>query len=133
MPLLTRLFVKLALLWLVVAMAAQAAAAWTPPGATTRGLQVAAFHALAVGWLTQMVFGVAIWMFPKRKGDAPRGSDLLGRWVLLLLNVGVALRLAAEPVSTRGGGWAWAFVAAGVAQLGAAIGFALLVRGRIRG
>lgn len=131
MPPLTRTFVKLAILWLVAGLGATVAAQLGVSGA--RPLAVAGFHAMTMGWLTQMVFGVAIWMFPKRKGDLPRGSAQLGWAVLVALNLGVALRLATEPFATVSRAAEVGLVVALSLQLAAAVGFALLLRGRIRG
>jgi hypothetical protein len=130
-PALSRHLIKFAIVWLLVGLSGwSAAATWGGP----RGpLALAAFHALTVGWLTQVVFGVAIWFFPKRRGDAPRGSEALGRAVLVALNLGVLVRLIAEPA--RGHAvWSDALVVvAGGLQTAAAVGFVLLMRGRIRG
>lgn len=54
-------------------------------------------HLLVVGWITQVIFGVAYWMFPRHSRDTPRGS------------AGLVLRVLAERVytlhSTLGFGW----------------------------
>ena len=57
------------------------------------------WHLLVVGWLTQLIFGVAFWLFPRRNAAHPRGSITLawGSWILL--NLGLVLRLIAEPVA----------------------------------
>ncbi len=66
-------------------------------------------HLLVLGWLTQLVFGVVYWMFPKFSVDAPRGSERLGWWTYGLLNVGLILRAIAEPIQdiapTSYSGW----------------------------
>ena len=77
MPTVTRVAIRLALLQLVLAMAL-----WTglPLVAPHTNVPVmiaarAAWHLLAVGWLTQLIFGVAFWLFPTHK-TTPR----LARW-----------------------------------------------------
>jgi hypothetical protein len=55
------------------------------------------FHLLMVGWVTQLIFGVVFWMFPKQSAARPRGSERLGWAVFWLLNVGLLLRVLAEP------------------------------------
>ena len=59
-------------------------------------------HLLVVGWLTQLIFGVAFWLFPKHSAAHPRGSDLLGWTTFFLLNLGLILRAIVEPWPTLG-------------------------------
>jgi len=54
-------------------------------------------HLLAVGWITQLIIGVAYWMFPKFTKTQPRGSEALGWATFILLNVGLILRMISEP------------------------------------
>src|SRR6476660_2692413 len=35
-------------------------------------------HLLVVGWITQVIFGVAYWMFPRYSAEQPRGSERVG-------------------------------------------------------
>ncbi len=119
------------MVWLVIGLAGQVAAAFHPT--LGRPLSIASFHVLTVGWLTQVVIGVAIWLFPTRKGAFPRGSDRLGWAVLCMLNAGVLLRTAAEPMFAAGSVSPLWLLAATVLQFLAAVGFVLLMRGRIRG
>jgi hypothetical protein len=55
------------------------------------------FHVLMVGWVTQLIFGVGFWMFPKESSTRPRGSERLGWAAYGLLNVGLLLRVIGEP------------------------------------
>lgn len=52
-----------------------------------------------VGWVTQMIIGVAFWMFPKYTRERPRGSEALAWITYVLLNVGLLLRAIAEPAN----------------------------------
>jgi len=55
------------------------------------------YHALMVGWITQIIIGVSIWMFPRHTRQDPRGNEFLG-WVTFgFLNIGLLLRVIAEP------------------------------------
>ncbi len=54
-------------------------------------------HLLVVGWITQLIIGVAYWLFPIYTRERPRGSDTLGWASYILLNVGLILRAVAEP------------------------------------
>lgn len=94
MPVLTRWFVKTALVYLVAALLLGVA----QPRLPTTG--PAYVHMLVVGWITQVIFGVAYWMFPRYTRDAPRGSDRLAIAAYACLNAGLVLRVVAEPVYT---------------------------------
>jgi hypothetical protein len=63
-------------------------------------LQPTALHLIVVGWLTQLIFGVALWMFPVRSKERPRGPEALGWSCYGLLNGGLVLRLLAEPLQS---------------------------------
>jgi hypothetical protein len=86
------------------------------------------YHLLMVGWATQLICGVALWMFPPFSREQPRGNERLGWSTYAMLNSGLLLRVIAEPLHTLHPtpslGWAlalsallqvlaiWAFVAA---------------------
>ncbi|MDW8144739.1 MAG: hypothetical protein RMJ48_00320 [Roseiflexaceae bacterium] len=55
------------------------------------------YHLLMVGWATQLIGGVALWMFPVRSRDRPRGDERLGWIAYGALNSGLFLRAVAEP------------------------------------
>ncbi len=57
-------------------------------------------HLLVFGWLTQLVFGVVFWMFPKYTKEEPRRSETLGWWTYALLNIGLLMRAIAEPINS---------------------------------
>ncbi len=77
MPLLTRWYLRSGLAGVVLAPAAGVFEAW-PRGrsAPVLLLRPAAVHMLVVGWLTQVVFGVAHWMFPPPRGENHRSPGL---------------------------------------------------------
>ena len=83
-------------------------------------------HLGTVGWLINMVFGVALWMFPMPKGATrefrpryPRGMAIS---CYLAINLGLALRFAAEPLGSPVLG-----LSCGVLQtMGIALGAAIL-------
>ena len=97
-------------------------------------LRYPAIHLIVVGWLTQLIIGVAIWLFPLPERPGSPGMNRLG-WVGFgLLNSGLALRLAGEVGSAYGGGaWSgWALAGSATAQAVAAWLFAALLWPRIR-
>jgi hypothetical protein len=80
-------------------------------------------HMGFVGWVVNTVIGVALWLLPVNRNAFPqtqgRYSEAATRGAFYLLNVGLLLRLFAEPVHA----WhpatatAAALVAAGLSQL----------------
>ncbi|MGQ9550140.1 MAG: hypothetical protein ACUVSY_03380 [Roseiflexus sp.] len=77
------------------------------------------YHVLMVGWATQLIGGVALWMFPVHSRERPRGDERLG-WVAYgALNGGLLIRAVAEPVHTLGPrDWsAWGLVVAAFLQV----------------
>ncbi len=102
MPALTRYFIKTAMLDFVLAMLVAIAMAGQPflnlpPSIAV--FQPVYFHLLMVGWVTQLIFGVAYWMFPKYSKGQPRGNERLGWAIYILLNVGLILRVIGEPLT----------------------------------
>ena len=89
-------------------------------------------HLLVVGWLTQLIFGVAFWMFPKHSSALPRGSDRLGWTCFALLNIGLVLRAVAEPLQGLGRPSAPLLVASAVTQLLAGWAFVANTWPRVR-
>lgn len=113
MPTLSRWFVKSALICLVlgslVAGLGFAGATLALPAGIS-SLRPLAWHLLTVGWATQLIFGVAFWMFPlgpkppkarpNAQGARPadrRGDERIGWGAFALLNVGLVLRAIGEP------------------------------------
>jgi hypothetical protein len=100
----------------------------------TNGLFPIYIHLLVFGWLTQLIFGVAFWMFPKFSVEKPRRSETLGWWTYALLNIGLLLRAIGEPIqSTQPGpisGWILVFSA--VIQFLAGLLFVVNSWGRVK-
>ena len=56
------------------------------------------YHLLMVGWVTQLICGVALWMFPPLSREQPRGDERLGWFTYAALNAGLLLRAIGEPL-----------------------------------
>ena len=56
------------------------------------------YHLLMVGWITQLICGVALWMFPPLSREQPRGDERLGWFTYAALNAGLLLRAVFEPL-----------------------------------
>lgn len=131
MPPLTRLAIRLALAWLVAGLGGLAL---RPVGGALLPSPTL-YHLLTVGWLTQLIVGVAYWMFPRESAARPRGRAAPAWAAVLGLNAGLLLRLAAEPVARVHGPapvTAGALAASALLQLAAAIAFAVHLWPRVR-
>jgi cbb3-type cytochrome oxidase subunit 1 len=100
MPRLTRTYLKVALVYFVAALLLGVLLAVRgllamPPALGVLGPVY--LHLLMLGWVSQLIFGVVFWMFPKASPERPRGSERLGWATFWLLNVGLVLRAASEP------------------------------------
>ncbi len=129
MPTIVRWYVKSALVYLAVAFGLEAVRAW---GAARWASQPVAWHLFAVGWLTQLIFGIALWMLPSFTREQPRRSDRLNWAVFAVLNAGLLLRAVVEPLtglSARGG----LLTLSALLQWLAALGFVVNVWARVRG
>ena len=132
MPPLTRWFIKAALVYLVLGLSAGILLE-LPNGARIAGLFPVYIHMLTFGWLTQLIFGVAFWMFPKFSKVEPRGYEWLGWATFLLLNVGLILRVIFELLrgalpSLSG----WMLVVAAILQWLSGIAFMINTWPRVR-
>ena len=93
MPTVTRWVLKTAMLWVALAMGVGVLLVW--PGATSLPYPTY-LHLLTVGWLSNLIFGVAHWMFPRATAERPRGDERFA-WVGWgLLNLGLILRILGE-------------------------------------
>lgn len=137
MPPLTRWFVKTSLIYLIaafvlgLALMAQSGLRLALPIAS---LGPVYFHVFMVGWVTQLIFGVIYWMFPKYSREKPRGSEALGWATYILLNVGLVLRVLGEPLNATwpGAGWGGLLAVSAVAQWLAGLAFMVNTWGRVK-
>ena len=137
MPAVTRWFIKSALVYLVAALVLGAVLALPDAvrlPAFVRFMSPAYFHLFLVGWVTQMIFGVIYWMFPIISRARPRGDERLAWACYGLLNVGLLLRVAGEPLtSVYGGSWAgWLLAGSALLQWLAAVVFVTLAWPRVK-
>ncbi len=135
MPRVTRWFVRLSFLYLTFALliglglVAQRAG-WNAPSVAL--LSPVYFHFFMVGWVTQLIFGVAHWMFPNYSQEAPRGREGLVWTALVTLNVGLLLRAVAEPMTGQGGIWGGLLVLSALLQWIGAFCFIINTWPRVR-
>ncbi len=137
MPRLSRYFIKGGILYLVTAFVLSFLVVARP--ALGLPTWLSAFspvlaHLFVVGWLTQFIAGVAWWMFPKITKDNPRGDVRFGWLIFALLNIGLLLRLAGEPLMTLDPTLplGWVLVTSGVCQLLAGWGIVIALWPRVK-
>ena len=117
MPPITRWMLKTSLgyflLALIIGLLQAAAPYFDGRGLTAffSQLEVVRIHVLVIGWITLLIFGVAIWMFPKYSQQLPRGHAWLGWAVYWLLNAGLVLRIIGESANLPGTVFGWMLVA----------------------
>ncbi len=99
MPAVTRWALRTALLCAAVAMLAGVLLVW--PGAPSLPYPTY-LHLFTVGWLSNLIFGVAHWMFPRASAERPRGDVRLAWAGWALLNAGLVLRVVGEAVHPGG-------------------------------
>ncbi len=115
MPPITRLYLKTALVFFVIALLAGVAVMARPLLDLPRfvaGLMPVYFHLFMVGWVTQLIIGVAYWMFPRYSRERPRGYDALAWATYWLLNTGLVLRMVGEPGQAAGSAAVWGWLLA---------------------
>lgn len=137
MPPLTRLFIKTALVYLALALAAGLARSLPASEALPAFfayLTPVYFHLFLVGWVLQFIIGVGYWMFPKYTRERPRGNETLAQSVYWLLNVGLALRVVAEPLQGMQphAAWGWLLALSALLQWLGGMAFVLNTWPRIK-
>ncbi len=134
MPTIVRWYVKTALLYLTLALGM---GVWQQTAAWSGTLTAVSWHLFLVGWLTQLIFGIALWMLPSYTRQQPRHNETLNWAVYGTLNIGLLLRAVAEPLRAIQGGnaalWGWMLVVSAILQWLAALGFVVNAWPRVRG
>lgn len=105
MPKVTRTFIKTGLVFFLLSLLLGIAI--EIESISTPALMPLFWHMLMVGWITQIIFGVSIWMFPGRTREEGFKPQLWGWLTYILLNGGLALRIAAEPLVTTSEAAMW--------------------------
>lgn len=95
MPLITRLFLKAGLLFLFSSLI-------TGIFLQLEFISIPIFHALfwhmlMLGWITQIIMGVSLWMFPGRTREESFSNQKWPWLAFVFLNSGLLLRVISEP------------------------------------
>lgn len=132
MPVLTRVFLFSAFLWLLVSLGFETAEKAAMAGwiSFSAGSRITALHGIVFGWITQMIFGVAWWMFPPASREVARPRAGLAWICHAAANTGLVLRFVFEPGQMA---WRSEFLAAsGFLQAGAFLCFFAAIFPRIK-
>lgn len=137
MPKICRYYIKAGMLYFVLAFAVgliMALHPFVPLIPNAAALRPVFFHMVMIGWISQLIIGVAIWMFPKYTRDMPRGNDRLSWAVFVTLNSGLALRVVFEPLAAfnPGGDFGLLLTVSAALQLAAGWMFVLNTWGRVK-
>jgi hypothetical protein len=133
-----RVFIKTALVYLAISFGVGAlmlANQSLALDARLGGLTPVFYHLLMVGWTTQLICGVALWLFPPLSREQPRGDQRLGWATYALLNAGLLLRAVAEPLHAirASAPTGWALVISGVLQAAGVWVFVFAIWPRVKG
>ncbi len=104
MPPITRRFIKVAFIYFLVALTLKGIQSFTHGQFLCLGA-VVYYHLLLVGWITQLIFGIVYWMFPKASVSHPRGPEAVWEAIFWLINIGLLLRIIGEPWQQCNPGW----------------------------
>jgi len=131
MPSVSRYFFKTAVVCLILALVLRVFLSACGEGAR---FDPVFYHLLTVGWITQVIFGVAHWMFPRHTRENPRGDERFVWLVYFLLNTGLALRVLGEGFLSMESGslLRLALVVSAVFQFGAIALFAAQIWKRVK-
>ncbi|MDZ7805561.1 MAG: hypothetical protein U5K71_00425 [Gracilimonas sp.] len=116
MPLITRLFIKSGLLYFLISLGFGVMI--QVDSLQFSGMSPMFWHALMVGWITQIIIGVSTWMFP---GRIKEESFINQKWewiAFLGLNTGLPLRFLAEPMASafEPSVWSYLLIASSILQ-----------------
>lgn len=85
------------------------------------------WHMLMVGWITQIIMGVSIWMFPGRNREEGFWNQKWSWFTFIFLNTGLVMRLIAEPALSYSEAQLWSVLLVGSAVLQVAAGITYLI------
>jgi hypothetical protein len=97
MPKVTRWMIKAGMVCLVAGVTLALAADLSVTG-SQRLLLPVYWHLIVLGWITQLIMAVAIWMFPRRNRSRRKENTALAWAALWCLNGGILLRVISEPL-----------------------------------
>lgn len=115
MPRIARMFIKTGLIFFLISLLLGIAV--EIESLSLPVLMPLFWHTLMVGWITQIIFGVSMWMFPGRTREEGFKAQLWGWLTYIFLNTGLVLRLIAEPMLSYSDLAVWNLLVLGSAVL----------------
>jgi hypothetical protein len=115
MPPLTRWFIKTSMVSLILAFLTRGIMTLAPIWgwqSLVAALAPVYLHLFMWGWVTQLIFGVVYWMFPKYSKEKPHGHEGLWLATFWCFNVGLILRVIGEPLHLLRPEALWAWLTA---------------------
>jgi hypothetical protein len=150
MPVTSRAFVRVSVIYLCLGAILGALLfvnRWLPLDPRIAALKPSHVQMVVIGWLTQLILGVAWWLFPPlmiglrsdapgavRSGQRQRGSEPLFWATFLSLNIGILLAVVFEPLYswTQMGIFGLLAGVSGIFLIAAAVAFVVNMWGRVR-
>lgn len=131
MPLITRLFIRSGLIFFLIALLIGVGS--QADILNFESITPLFWHALMLGWITQIIMGVSMWMFPGRIKEESFQNQKWGWLTFGFLNMGLGLRMIAEPfVNTSDAGlWKVLLVISAVFQFIAVIAYVIEIWPRV--
>jgi len=132
MPRITRVFIKTGMIYFLASLAVGVIIEINSISLPV--LYPLFWHMLMLGWITQIIFGVSLWMFPGRTREEGFRAQMKGWITYILLNLGVVLRIIAEPMLSYSNQPVWQIliIASTLLQMGAAIAYVIEMWPRIQ-
>ncbi len=95
MPGISRIFIKAGMIYFVLSLVA--GLLLEIESVSIPALMPLFWHMLMLGWITQIIIGVSVWMFPGRNRGEGFSNQKWNWLTFIFLNIGLFLRLIAEP------------------------------------
>lgn len=131
MPLISRTFIKAGMIFFALSLGTSLLIEINITAMP--GLIPLFWHMLMVGWITQIIFGVSIWMFPGRNRDEGFKAQIWGWLTFIFLNSGLVLRIVSEPFAgpAAAGFWKSLLVLSAILQVLAVLAYLIEMWPRI--
>lgn len=125
MPFISRTFIKAGMAYFVLSLVA--GLLLEIESVSVPALMPLFWHMLMVGWITQIIMGVSIWMFPGRNREEGFWNQKWNWLTLIFMNAGLVMRLIAEPAVGYSKAQIWSVLLVASAILQVAGGLTYLI------
>lgn len=131
MPFISRTFIKAGMVYFVLSLAA--GVALEIESLSFPALMPLFWHMLMVGWITQIIMGVSVWMYPGRNREQGFWNQKWNWLTFIFLNSGLLLRIIAEPALgyAEAGIWNVLLVISALLQVAAGITYLVEIWPRV--